>query len=136
MDSAGTSSDIAADPKGEVAELLSEVRGLTKMMRTKVVQPRPRFPHACRNGSSCLFLACKSCWFVHEGDEVSSLRASRKGYDARVSATVPSIDEVPKAGGLLQASLDKFMIKAEAKVEKRINDGVELRSDRARQPCR
>jgi hypothetical protein len=66
------------EPKGDVANILLEVRSLSEMMKTRVCKQRPRFPFACKNGPSCPFLACGSCWFRHEGDDVDLQSTANK----------------------------------------------------------
>ena len=54
--------------KADIEELLLEMGSFSKMMRGRTKEKKPKFPYKCKNGSSCPFLACGSCWFVHDDD--------------------------------------------------------------------
>jgi len=72
--------EFSSMPDGPSAELVHEMRSLSSLLKAKS-ERKPRFPYLCKNGASCPFLACRSCWFVHDGDgvEVKHNDANRVG---------------------------------------------------------
>ena len=77
----GAMSDV---PKGCISDVLQALHSLTSEIRLERAPRRPKFPFACRNGPTCAFLACKSCWFVHDGDEVEVMKCMPKGHATSV----------------------------------------------------
>ena len=72
------SSSLLGVKESDIAELMLEMRSLTKVMKSRASQRRPRFPFKCRNGVACPFQACHGCWFVHEGDEMPTSSKSEE----------------------------------------------------------
>jgi len=49
-----------------LSDVMQAIQALSKDTAARNKKASQRFPHVCRNGASCKFLACGSCWFQHD----------------------------------------------------------------------
>ena len=106
---------VDAVPQGNAAEVLDEIRSLCKTMKSRSSQRRPRFPFHCKNGPLCPFLACHSCWFVHEGDEVPTIcKAMESGTKKTENSIAQAKPHEP------QVDFTMWMRSLEAKMDDKI----------------
>ena len=59
--------------KADLHQLVLEMGAFSKIMGGKAMDRRPKFPYKCKNGASCPFQVCGNCWFVHDGDAISTV---------------------------------------------------------------
>jgi hypothetical protein len=110
-------SEDACRPKGDMADVLAEIRSLANLMKAKVRPQRQRFPFFCRNGASCPFLACGTCWFSHDAEAKSTKTSSTN--DAENEKLQCQLDKKVAA---MQATIDKKMTDLAKYVDKRLSD--------------
>jgi uncharacterized protein YqgV (UPF0045/DUF77 family) len=90
-----------------VNEVMQAIKALTKVVAAKETKSSQRFPHLCRNGTDCKWLACGMCWFQHGHD-----CADRIQKDVEVKEQKP--DDITD-------SMETKLKELEHKFEQRIN---------------
>ena len=78
-------------PKVAHDDIMQAIQALSKNVAAQQkVWRRPRFPHLCRNGASCQWLACGACWFKHAEVDAVKQDDGKQGTDNRSKIGVPS----------------------------------------------
>jgi hypothetical protein len=134
MDS--TTADLLSVPKGDISELVREVRSLTKSLQVRSSR-KPRFPFPCKNGSMCPYRACNNCWFVHELDEVPIVKGSSTHEGKHTnedklkqgeSKLADMCSKLEKKLGELSSYIDRRLGSIECKVEALADASLDIES--------
>mmetsp|Transcript_37584 Transcript_37584/g.59447 ORF Transcript_37584/g.59447 Transcript_37584/m.59447 type:complete len:207 (-) Transcript_37584:74-694(-) len=100
-------------------DALQELRSLSKVLKAR--QSKQRFPYACKNGPTCKFLACGSCWFQHEEaiahGKVETREPIRDAIEKKIMAVQSVVEKkindlskyVDNRLGLLEAKLESVL---------------------------
>ena len=105
--------------KGDIEEFVLEMRSLSKMMRGKAMEKRPKFPYKCKNGSSCPFSACGSCWFVHDDDALPIV--SPRNVKASNTPVKPTRSQEPLQNKLtIIADFEKKLVDLSKSIDHRL----------------